>query len=266
MPGWPLRRFAVRARKRVEVVRVDRAPDLQDVSLNGRPLEWGPPLTAEHDLITQMANGDEYPPLAGVRGYPRLDNGAWRPEQVEFLSQMSGLPAVTVTGRTAEEAVAGWQALTDRGRPVTTGSKEGVEGNPYGVLSYRDYGHSYGVLKVCHGTQAEAGAEADRLHALIRATAGRSEPPAHVPQPAPRNPDDARWPSAGPSHRQHWVIFDNPWGYYQPKPVPLDQVDSLFHVDAATIGTPEEIRNLPRTLPSREESVVWGRPPPRPKS
>jgi hypothetical protein len=26
--------------------------------------------------------------------------------------------------------------------------------------------------------------------------------------------------------------------------------------DAATIGTPDEIRNLPRTLPSREESVV----------
>jgi hypothetical protein len=392
MPGWPHWRFAHRAREHTEVVRIDRTPDLQDVSPSGRPLEWGPPLSDNHDLITRMTNGDplpedfdqqglgscaldadargmarlwllakagvvrlpglwtpdrafrrgrdgtwelrwpetclqagsgqpddpygaavptgrllgftwdatrvpvyrnpadpgrpafvdlrlcdvlwpqavlesaarfdqawtqeraaihasEYPQLADVRGYPRLDNGSCRPEQVEFLSQMSGLPAVTVTGRTAAEAAAGWQALTGQGRPVTTGSKQGVQGNPYDVISFPEYGHGYGVLKVCHGTQAQALAESGRLHALIRETTGLTDPPPHVPAPGARNPQDPRWPAPDPEQRQYWVIFDNPWGYYQPKPVPLAHVDSLFWLDAATIGTVEEIRDLPRALP-----------------
>lgn len=392
MPGWLHWRFAGRARERIEVVRIDRAPDLQDASPSGRPLEWGPPLTDNREPITQMSHGDplpedfdqqglgscaldadargmarlwllakagvvrlpglwtpdkafrhnhdgtwelrwpetrlqvgsgqpddpygvavptgrllaftwdatkvpvyanpadpgrpafvdlrlrevlwpqavlesaarfdqawtaeraaiharEYPQQAGVRGYPRLDFGSCRPEQVEFLSQMSGLPAVTVTGRTVEEAAAGWQALTGNARPVTTGSKEGVQGNPYDIISFPDYGHGYGVLKVCHGTQAQARAEADRLHALIRQTTGLADPPAHVPAPGPHNPEDSRWPLADPNQRQYWVIFDNPWGYYQPGPVPLAHVDSIFWLDAATIATPQEIQNLPRTLP-----------------
>jgi hypothetical protein len=395
MSHWPWSRFAVQARERIEVERIDRPPDLQDVSPAGIPVQWGPPLTASHELITQMTNGAplpedfdqqglgscgldadarglarlwllanaglvrlpglwtpdrafqrnsdgtwelrwpetrlqvgsgrpddphavavpsgrllaftwdatmvpvyqipgdpgrpafvdlrrsnvlwpqavlesaarfdqawtperaaihsrEYPRLAGVRGYPRLDIGTWRPEQVEFLSQMSGLPAVTVLGGTADETAAGWQALTDHGRPVTTGSKKGIQGNAYDVLA----GHGYGVLKVCHGSHAAARAEADRLHALIRATAGLSGTPEHVPVPARHNPDDPRWPAVDPNQQQYWVIFDNPWGYYQPKPVPLVQLDSLFHFDAATIAAPEEIQDLPYALPGLQEFVT----------
>jgi hypothetical protein len=157
---------------------------------------------------------------------------------------------VTVPGSCAgRRPAAGWQALTENGRPVTTGSKAGVQGNPYDVISFAGNGHGYGVLKVCYGTQAQAGAEAGRLHALIRETTGLAGPPPHVPAPGRHNPGDPRWPPADPDQRQHWVIFDNPWGYYQPKPVPLAHVESLFWLDAATIGTPEEIQNLPREFP-----------------
>lgn len=209
---------------------------------------WTPERAAIH--------ASEYPQLAAVRGYPRLDFGSCRPEQVEFLSQMSGLPAVTLTASTAEEAAAGWQALTGNGRPVTTGSKQGVQGNPYDVISFPDCGHGYGVLKVCHGTQAEARAEAGRLHALIRETTGLAGPPAHVPAPGPRNPEDPRWSPADPNQRRYWVILDHPWGYYHPKPVPLADIDSLFWLDAATIGTAQEIQDLPRTLPGTVQEPV----------
>jgi hypothetical protein len=175
-------------------------------------------------------DAEQYPEKADLRGFARIQgNNRWR--AAELLSQLTGEPAHSMTFQNAEDAVATWKQLTDAGTPVigATRSQLGFadDGNPYHFVT----GHAYGIIGVVHGTLDDARAAAARLHGET-----------FVPRTETDNPGD-------PGAVDDYVIADNPWGTYQPEPVPVKDVSKVFALSyGATLGLPDYLRNMDVTV------------------